>query len=588
MRLVEPPNQKESQFEHLMKHLTRILLLMVITLSLSITTMANAQNNANKKLVITYKGDTISNKKDTIINKYRDYLEDERNTIDEEDNSYDIYKNNFINLCTTTDNFFIEDIMIDANYPELSMDSIKRDSIKMAFFIEIDSVFKDVYKKKYGQNDNTSSNETSEKSLKWNRKTQWKWLFGIGGLLVVVTIISLWNAVKKNQKKKYGEAINKAVPGKSTDDVGIVVRHKTMSVMQKQNIDDVKGNGNYMEVACSDFCDDSAVTKMYIKNTCIIGIYNMYAEDLRNPENPKEDGCMVLGRWVHDEQNDEYCVSLEEIVLPGSDAVFSEYQLNFGGQIKMKMMEQLKKMRQETELQYDLTCWVHSHPGLGVFFSNDDHNVHILHKHPTHPKFLTAIVIDILTPEQELGIFTFKHDESINSQYDLKKLYSLAEWYKWAVKSKQNSLRSEDHFNTLKDAPSHSNDCYRIELTNGAIIDMDKLTAFPKNKPVHFVHGFTNLEEKQSIHVATKIDEAESVPDYDLVGCFVVVTNRSLPSITKATSNYYKRIKFVLVYSTSDGLLTTIPVINNGLCNDESFYGEQQLEDLKIWTRRKR
>ena len=559
MRLVEQPNQKvketmvESQFERPMKHLTRLsIILLVITISLSITTMANAQTEAiEKDSVLNMFGQYIETKKDTVV-PYKTFM---------------VEKN--IN----------ETLIIDSQNPELTHDSLialmKEEMLEM-------------WKQQTQQNNTEEKQGEGDSSDSHIFQAQWKWwLLAIVALCVIVLILVFGIRAKKKREKEYETNLHDAA-SKSTDDVGIVVRHKTMSVMQKQNIDDVKGNGNYMEVACSDFCNDSAVTKMYIKNTCIIGIYNMYAEDLRNPDNPKEDGCMVLGRWVHDKQNDEYCVSLEEIVLPGSDAVFSEYQLNFGGQIKMKMMEKLKKLRQETELQYDLTCWVHSHPGLGVFFSNDDHNVHILHKHPTHPKFLTAIVIDILTPEQELGIFTFKHDESINSQYDLKKLYSLAEWYKWAVKSKQNSLRSEDHFNTLKDAQSHSNECYRIELTNSAIIDMDKLTAFPENKPVHFVHGFTNQDEKQSTHVATKIDEAESVPDYNLVGCFVVVTNRSLPSITKATSNYYKRIKFVLVYSTADGLLTTIPVINNDLCTDESFYGEQQLEDLKIWTRRKR
>ena len=545
----------ESQFEHPMKHLTRIsLILMVITLSLSITTMANAQSEPIEK--------------DSVLNMFGQYIETNKDTI-----TVIPYKN-FMAEKNINDS-----LIIDSQHQELSHDAL----------IELmQEEMLEIWKQKKQQNNKEEKQGESESNNSLIFILQWKWwLLALGALFVMVLIFVFGIRARKKRKKEYETNLHDAAAN-SPDDVGIVIRRKTTAVMRKQNIDDVKDNGNYMEIVCSDFCNDSAVTKIYIKNTCIIGIYNMYAEDLRNPDNPKEDGCMVLGRWVHDEQNDEYCVSLEEIVLPGSDAVFSEYQLNFGGQIKMKMMEKLKKLRHETELQYDLTCWVHSHPGLGVFFSNDDNNVHILHKHPTHPKFLTAIVIDILTPEQELGIFTFKHDESINSKNDLKKFYSLSEWYKWAVKSKQNSFRSEDHFNTLKDAQSHSNDCYRIELTNGVIIDMDKLTAFPENKPVHFVHGFTNQDEKQSTHVAIKIDEAESVPEYGLVGCFVVVTNRSLPSIIKATTKYFNRIKFVLVYSSADGLLTTIPVINNDLCTDESFYGEQQLEELKIWTRRKR
>ena len=56
---------------------------------------------------------------------------------------------------------------------------------------------------------------------------------------------------------------------------------------------------------------------------------------------------MVLGRWVHDPESNEYYVSLEEIVLPGDDAVFEEYALNFGGKIKLKVLEQLRKLRRE-------------------------------------------------------------------------------------------------------------------------------------------------------------------------------------------------------------------------------------------------
>jgi hypothetical protein len=68
----------------------------------------------------------------------------------------------------------------------------------------------------------------------------------------------------------------------------------------------------------------------------------------------------------------------------------------------------------------------------------------------------------------------------------------------------------------------------------------------------------------------------------------MVVTQRSYPTIKNAIASYLDKIKFVLVYSIADGMLTSIPVIANELCTDESYYGEQPLEELKIWTRRKR
>lgn len=404
--------------------------------------------------------------------------------------------------------------------------------------------------------------------------------------IIVFAIILVVKARQRN--KKVREKIIMAATSGSNGNTDIVVRRKTTSILHKQSLDDVINDSNYLAINCSDFCSNSAVKTMYLKNTCIIDIYNMYAEDLRNPNNPKEDGCMVLGRWVRDAEKDEYNVSLEEVVLPGDDAIFAEYELNFGAKIKLKVSEKLRKLRRETDLQYDLTCWVHSHPGLGVFFSNTDCSLHLLHKHPTYPKFLTAIVIDILTPQQDLGIFTFKHDLSINSKAELTKLYSLEEWYKWAVESSRTSIKSEDLYNTLAIAKSHDSQCYAIGLTNNAIIDIDMLIAQQNHNPVYFVHGFTTQQLNQSTYVASKVEGAETISDNELIGCFVMATHCSIPTVKKAIANYLDKIKFVLVYSRADEMLTSIPILSNDLCNDETYYGEQQLEELKIWTRRKR
>ena len=216
---------------------------------------------------------------------------------------------------------------------------------------------------------------------------------------------------------------------------GIVVRRKTATILKKQSLEDVMDNPNYLQVDAIDFCQESAVRRIYIKNTCIVDIYNMYAGDLANPSLAKENGCMVLGRWVHDAESNEYYISLEQLVMPGDDAVFKEYELNFGGKIKLSVLEQLRKLRRETNLQYDLTCWIHSHPGLSVFFSNYDASVQMQLKHPTHPNFLTALVVDTLTPKEDVGIFTFRRDGNINSKNELTKMYSLKEWYEWAQKS---------------------------------------------------------------------------------------------------------------------------------------------------------
>lgn len=409
-------------------------------------------------------------------------------------------------------------------------------------------------------------------------------LLGIGvvGLLILVVILM----AKRNRKKK-----PTIVPGDNTkqdSSSDIVVKRKTTSILKKQSLEDVQQNEAYLSIDCSEFCSDSAVKRIYLKNTCIKDIYNLYAEDLRNPENPKEDGCMVLGRWIHDEGRDEYLVSLEEIVRPGDDAVFKEYELNFGGKIKLKVSEKLRRLRKDSDLQYDMTCWVHSHPGLGVFFSNADSNVQMQLKHPTHPKFLVAIVIDILTPEQELGIFTFKHDMSINSKADLLKMYSLEELYKWAVMSDRNSFKKEDYRNIMQTATKRIDTHYDVELSNGAIIDMCQLQANQENGLLAWVYGYSCEQHGKIKHVLKSVSQSKQLPDNERIGCFINGAHCSIPTIKRLISNNFSSLKFILFYSTSSDVLTSIPVIDGQISMDETCFGEEKLEDLKIWTRRKR
>ena len=262
----------------------------------------------------------------------------------------------------------------------------------------------------------------------------WTWVIIVAVLLIcIILLISL-----SGRKQKGVVPQPKPMPsngGSNGNTAGIVVRRKTATILKKQSLEDVMENPAYLKVDAIDFCEESAVRRLYIKNTCIIDLYNMYASDLANPNNAKENGCMVLGRWVHDTESGEYYVSLEQLVMPGDDAVFKEYELNFGGKIKLSVLEQLRRLRRETNMQYDLTCWVHSHPGLSVFFSNSDLSVQMQLKHPTHPNFLTALVVDTLTPKEDVGIFTFRRDGNINSKNELTKMYSLKEWYAWAQKS---------------------------------------------------------------------------------------------------------------------------------------------------------
>ena len=62
----------------------------------------------------------------------------------------------------------------------------------------------------------------------------------------------------------------------------------------------------------------------------------------------------------------------------------------------------------------------------------------------------------------------------------------------------------------------------------------------------------------------------------------------SCPSVRKAVAGKLNQYKFVLVYTPSDGILTSIPVMADDLCSYDSYYGTQKLEDLKLWTKKGR
>ena len=427
-------------------------------------------------------------------------------------------------------------------------------------------------------------------------------ILGIVGAIVALLVI--WAIVSATRKRKSKPApvakptnVNRGSANTGSGEAGIVVRRKTATILKKQSLEDVIDNPHYMKINLEDCCYESAVRRMYIKDSCLVDIFNMYLPDVEDPDNAREFGCMVLGRWVYDAENSEYYVSLEQIVLPGDDAVFDEYELNFGGKIKLKVLELLRKLRRETNLQYDLTCWIHSHPGLTVFFSNADSNVQDQLKHPQHPKFLTALVVDTLTPTMETGVFTYHRDMTLNTRNDLKKLYSLVEWYEWAQKSVDSEYEVSDetpaetdtpYFNTLAESKEHTTACFGINLSRDTIVDLCMSLSNQTNGIAGFVHGHAKTKDQLTEFVAERLSNKEKEENMENVGCFVVAPHLSIPSVRKVVGEKVGQFKFVLVYTPNDGVLTSIPVMADDLCSYESYYGSQKLEDLKLWTKNNR
>ncbi len=407
-------------------------------------------------------------------------------------------------------------------------------------------------------------------------------------LILIVLTIMAFSIRKKRSAPKTRRPGNDQKHDAADANSAIVVRRRTTSILKRQSLEDVVGNPAYLKIDAAEFTDDSAVRAIYVKNTCIREVYDMYAEDLRNTDNPKEDGCMVLGRWVLDEATKTYDVSLEEVVFPGEDAVFKEYELNFGGKIKLRIAEKLRKLRKDTNLQYDLVCWIHSHPGLGVFFSNSDDNVQMQLKHAQHPRFLTAFVIDILTSAQETGIFTFRKDGTMNSRNDLKRMYSLEEMHKWALESCRKSFSPENYYDVLGNSCLKAPSCRKIGLDNSAVIDLTQIAVEEQTGLVGWVVGSSNDTGKGHEFVVSRMTRADGRPASGIVGCLMSVSHLSLPTIQRLIGRQGLGISFVMVYSSKQMTLTSIPVVDGEVMTDERYYGDVNIDDLKIWTRRKR
>lgn len=103
-----------------------------------------------------------------------------------------------------------------------------------------------------------------------------------------------------------------------------------------------------------------------------------------------------------------------------------------------------------------------------------------------------------------------------------------------------------------------------------------------------FIHGKTNLKDQLREFVAERLSDKEKEDNLENLGCFVVAPHLSIPSVRKVIGDKISQFKFVLVYTPSDGILTSIPVMAGDLCGYESYYGSQKLEDLKIWTKNNR
>ena len=267
-------------------------------------------------------------------------------------------------------------------------------------------------------------------------------LYASGALLLLIGLLVLLWLLRRKRKTKVMD-----------DDES---QHVMQMVEEEENdykvgLDYIRQHPEqYFTVNMEDFSLDTAVKKVYFSREAVKSINSYYKAFLEQPERTNETGCYLIGGWETVDGNDEqYNISIEEMVIPGDDAVYDEYSLNFGLKIGIMLGSNIRNLCEKTGRYYVHTAWMHSHPGLGLFLSSHDLVVQKQLAYPDAPKRMVAIVIDTNTPNWQMAFFTAKNSGVMNNKDDLRKTISfdvLNEWSRHKTVAAQPSSTVENSF----------------------------------------------------------------------------------------------------------------------------------------------
>ncbi len=332
--------------------------------------------------------------------------------------------------------------------------------------------------------------------------------------------------------------------------------------------------------------DDTAIDRVYLSTALIKNLYEFFSNSLESDGRTNETGCFIVGCWdLQKGKHGRYDISLEYMVEPGDDADFGEYSLHFGKKISINMASVIDNLAQKTKRDYLLTCWMHSHPGLGLFLSNHDLIVQKQLTYPEHKNRLLAIVIDTNTPELKTGFFTAKNDGTMNNQEDVKRWFSFEDIYREGrEKSRSNggkveTPKEEECFGT-------NPDCFNITLKGDT---MDYLGLAP-----HAINQIDTTLYSCSKGVVGYLfgDEHDR---YLEIGCCLPYDNEEKAGClvfgdglnASQLSQYATEIadgKVIVNCTSDDKVIVWVKNANGSFEN----VGDSTLTQMKEWIRRKR
>lgn len=341
----------------------------------------------------------------------------------------------------------------------------------------------------------------------------------------------------------------------------------------KRGLEHVMTNkSDYYTIDMNEILSDTAIRYVYINSEAIRKLNVFFREFLESPERTNETGCYMIGCWDYvKDSRSAYDISIEYVVEPGKDAVFEEALLNFGREIGLNLATTIEKMQEKTGREYVRTCWMHSHPGLGLFLSTHDMVVQKQLAYSEDRNRLLAIVIDTNSPDWSMALFCPKHSGEMNNKVDLKKTLSFDDLYKWS-KDKKMKDQTNPGFFTI-DIGSKSIET--INFSGKAINQIDDAVDGRSGVSLYF-YGTKN---KNDIY----IDKCLQYKSIEAIGCLLNETDSG--DSVDVSSMMALGCEFLMVCSNGVDIRVYVSG-NETICEAGQF--NTTLDVMKEWTRRKR
>lgn len=399
----------------------------------------------------------------------------------------------------------------------------------------------------------------------------------LGAVVAALLVLILFLRRKKKDKDN---------PSSVKYDPNVISIIKDESVKYERGLAHVLEHPNeYIVVDMNTVFSDTSVNKVYLNTDLVKRLYDFFNNSLESDGRTNETGCFIVGCWdfIKDKRG-RYDISLEYMVEPGDDADFGEYSLNFGKKISVNMASVIHNLAQKTQRDYVLTCWMHSHPGLGLFLSSQDLIVQKQLTYSDQRNRLLAIVIDTNTPDLKTGFFTAKADGTMNNREEVKRWFSFEELYREGREmSRSNQVKAptkeEDSFGT-------NPNCFNITTTSDSIdhigfaphaINQIDTTLYSCARGV--VGYFFGEERNRYIEVSCCIP----YDNEEKMGCLIYGDSLDSSQLYKYSSDLVN--SRVFVNCTPDDQIYVWVKDGNG--NFERV-GESTLTQMKEWIRRKR